>query len=114
MTEYRCEMTLEVRGEIRATAFPLRNFESIMRIRRQWYYFYGLASRSDWEIYFTHKSEMKECKPFRISQEFPYLIKSQIEKNEQSESEPTNLYCEPVNLAGGLIEVIGKRQGEVL
>jgi hypothetical protein len=40
---------------------------------------------------------------------FPYLIKSQQNDTEQ-ESRPTSLYCEPVNFAGGLIEIVGKRQ----
>lgn len=112
MTNERCKMTLEVRGEVRATAYALRNHESIMRIRKQWYFFYGLKSIKDWEIYFTHKSEMRETRPFRITQKFPYQIKlEQNESTEQSESEPTNLYCEPTDTSGGLVQVVGKRQG---
>jgi len=102
-------MTLEVRGEVRATAYALRNHESIMRIRKQWYFFYGLNSIKDWEIYFTHKSEMRECRPFRITQKFPYQIK--LEKNESTEqSEPTDIHCESANPSGGLVEIVGRRQ----
>jgi len=109
----RIEMTLEVRGEVRATAYPLRNHESVERQRRQWYYFYGLKSIKEWEIYLTHKSTMQNSTPFKIIAPFPYLIKSQQNGTEQ-ESGPTSLYCEPVNLTGGLIQVVGKRQSEVL
>lgn len=111
----RIEMTLEVKGEVRATAYPLRNHESIMRQNKQWYYFYGLASHKDWEVYITQKSQMKECKPFRIYQEFPYLNKSQNQQNEsEQQSRPASLYCEPVDLAGGLVQTVGRRQSEVL
>jgi hypothetical protein len=85
-----------------------------MRTRKQWYFFYGLKSVQDWEIYFTHKSEMRQCRPFRIIQKFPYLIKSQQNEPRQSESKPTSLYCEPINLAGGFIQVVGRRQSQVL
>jgi hypothetical protein len=116
MTDYRCEMTLEVDGEVRATGFPLRNHESIMRQRKSWFFFYGLASRKSWEIYFTHRSVMQNCKPFRIKEEFPYLIKSQKEQDEQQqfESGAADLYCESINSSGGLVEVVGRRQSEVL
>ena len=108
----RIEMTLAVKGVVRATAYPLRNHESIERQRHQWYYFYGLKSIMEWEIYITHKSMMQNSAPFRIEKPFPYITKSQ--QNDTTESRPTNLYCEPVNLAGGLIQTVGKRQGEVL
>lgn len=104
----RIEMTLEVRGEVRATAFPLRCHESIERQRHQWYYFYGLKSIKDWEIFITQKSMMQNSSPFRIEKPFPYHIKSQ---QNESESEPTDIHCESVNLAGGLEQVVGKRQG---
>ena len=107
----RIEMTLEVRGEVRATAFPLRNHESIERQRHQWYYFYGLKSIKDWEIYITQKSFMQNSSPFRIEKPFPFIIKSQ---QNESESKPISLYCEPVNPSGGLIQVVGKRQSQVL
>jgi hypothetical protein len=107
----RIEMTLEVRGEIRATAYPLRCHESIERQRHQWYYFYGLKSIKDWEIYITQKSMMQNSSPFRIEKPFPYHIKSQQNDTTKQESRPTSLYCEPVNLAGGLIQVVGRRQG---
>ena len=114
MTDYRTEMTLEVDGEVRATGYPLRNHESIMRQRKSWFFFYGLASRKNWEIYFTHRSVMQNCKPFRIIQEFPYLIKSQTEQNESTEPRATDIHCESANPSGGLIETVGKRQSEVL
>ena len=104
----RIEMTLEVRGEVRATAYPLRCHESIERQRHQWYYFYGLKSIKDWEIFITQKSMMQNSLPFRIEKPFPYHIKSQ--QNESTESESTNEHCEPVNLAGGLEQVVGRRQ----
>jgi hypothetical protein len=50
MPSERIEMTLEVNGEVRATAFPQRTFEGIENQRKQWYYFYGLKSVIDWEI----------------------------------------------------------------
>jgi len=112
MPSERIEMTLEVKGEVRATAFPQRTYEGIENQRKQWYFFYGLKSIKEWEIYISHRSSMKECSPFRIMKPFPYLIKSQ--QNDTTESGPTSLYCEPVNLAGGLIEIVGKRQSEVL
>jgi hypothetical protein len=105
----RIEMTLEVRGEVRATAYPLRCHESIERQRHQWYYFYGLKSIKDWEIFITQKSMMQNSSPFRIEKPFPYHIKSQ--QNESTESESTDLHCESANLAGGLEQVVGKRQG---
>ena len=107
----RIEMTLEVRGEVRATAFPLRNHESIERQRHQWYYFYGLKSIKDWEIYITQKSFMQNSSPYRIEKPFPYLTKSQ---QNESESESADINCESVNLAGGLEQVVGKRQSQVL
>jgi hypothetical protein len=110
----RIEMTLEVRGEVRATAFPLRNHESVERQRRQWYYFYGLKSIKDWEIYITQKSMMQNSMPFRIEKPFPYLLKSQQNDTTEQESGPVNLYCEPVDTSGGFIQVVGKRQSEVL
>jgi hypothetical protein len=110
----RIEMTLEVRGEVRATAFPLRCHESIERQRHQWYYFYGLKSIKDWEIYITHKSTMENTTPFKISQPFPYHIKQQKNESEQSESGPANLYCEPIDITGGLVQTVGKRQSEIL
>ena len=102
----RIEMTLEVRGEVRATAYPLRCHESIERQRNQLYYFYGLKSIKDWEIFITQKSMMQNSSPFRIEKPFPYHIKSQ--QNESTES--TNEHCESVNLAGGLEQVVGRRQ----
>jgi hypothetical protein len=114
MPSDRIQMTLEVKGEVRATAYPQRTFEGISNQRRQWYYFYGLKSIKDWEIYISHISPMKENTPFKIEKPFPYLLKSQNNESEQSESRPTSLYCEPVNLAGGLIEIVGRRQSEVL
>ena len=109
----RIEMTLEVRGEVRATAFPLRNHESIERQRHQWYYFYGLKTIKGWEIYITQKSMMQNSMPFRIEKSFPYLIKSQEhESTEQSES--ADIYCEPVNPSGGFEQIVGKRQGPLL
>jgi hypothetical protein len=107
----RIEMTLEVRGEVRATAFPLRNHESIERQRHQWYYFYGLKTIKEWEIYVTQKSMMQNSMPFRIEKPFPFYIKSQ---NNESESEPTDQHCESVNLAGGPLEVVGRGQSQVL
>jgi hypothetical protein len=56
---------------------------------------------------------MKENTPFKIERPFPYYIKSQ-QNDTTTESKPANLYCEPVNLTGGLIQVVGKRQSEVL
>jgi hypothetical protein len=114
MPSDRIEMTLEVKGEVRATAFPQRTFEGIANQRRQWYYFYGLKSIKDWEIYISHISPMKENTPFRIEKPFPYLLKSQQNDTEESESRPTILYCEPVDITGGLIQVVGKRQSEIL
>jgi hypothetical protein len=105
----RIEMTLSVRGEVRATAFPLRNHESIERIRHQWYFFYGLKSVKEWEIYITQVSKMKNSSPHRIEKPFPYHIKSQ--QNESTESEPTDIHCESANPSGGLEQVVGKRQG---
>jgi hypothetical protein len=113
MPSERIEMTLAVNGEVRATAFPQRTYEGIENQRKQWYFFYGLKSVKDWEIYISHRSSMKECTPFKIMKPFPYYIKSQQNDTEQ-ESGPTSLYCEPVNLAGGLIEIVGRRQSEVL
>jgi hypothetical protein len=54
---------------------------------------------------------MKENTPFKIERPFPYYIKSQQNDTTKQESRPTSLYCEPVNLAGGLIQVVGRRQG---
>ena len=108
----RIEMTLEVRGEVRATAFPLRNHESIERQRHQWYYFYGLKSIKDWEIYITQKSMMQNSSPFKIEKPFPYLTKSQ--QNESAKSESTDINCESVDTSGGLEQVVGKRQSQVL
>jgi hypothetical protein len=108
----RIEMTLEVRGEVRATSFPLRCHESIERQRHQWYYFYGLKSIRDWEIYITHKSTMENSSPFRIEKPFPYHTKSQ--NDTEQESRPVSLYCEPVDITGGLIQTVGKRQSKVL
>jgi hypothetical protein len=102
-------MTLEVRGEVRATAYPLRCHESIERQRHQWYYFYGLKSIKDWEIFITQKSMMQNSSPFRIEKPFPYHIKSQ--QNESTESESTDIHCESANPSGGLEQVVGKRQG---
>lgn len=108
----RIEMTLSVRGEVRATAFPLRNHESIERIRHQWYFFYGLKSVKEWEIYITQVSKMKNSAPHRIEKPFPYLIKSQKqEQDESTESESTDIHCESANPSGGLEQVVGKRQG---
>ena len=108
----RIEMTLEVRGENRATAFPLRNHDSIERQRHQWYYFYGLKTIKEWEIYVTQKSMMQNSMPFRIEKPFPFLIKSQ--NNESTESESTDEHCEPVNPSGGLEQVVGRGQSQVL
>lgn len=108
----RIEMTLEVRGEIRATAYPLRCHESIERQRHQWYYFYGLKSIRDWEIFITHKSMMENSMPFRIAKPFPYHIKSQ--NNESTESESTDINCEPTDTSGGLEQVVGRGQSKVL
>jgi hypothetical protein len=114
MPSERIEMTLAVNGEVRATSFPQRTYEGIENQRKQWYFFYGLKSIKDWEIYISHRSTMKECIPFKIMKPFPYYIKSQQNDTTESESKPANLYCEPVNLAGGLIEIVGRRQSEVL
>jgi len=114
MPSERIEMTLAVNGEVRATAFPQRTYEGISNQRRQWYYFYGLKSIKDWEIYISHISPMRENTPFKIEKPFPYLLKSQQNDTEESESRPVSLYCEPVNLAGGLIKIVGRRQSEVL
>ena len=114
MYYHRIEMTLEVKGEVRATAHPLRNHESIERQRRQWYYFYGLKSIKEWEIYITQKSMMQNSTPHRIEKPFPYLTKSQQNEPRESESKSTSLYCESINLAGGFIQVVGKRQSQVL
>jgi len=108
----RIEMTLEVRGEVRATAYPLRCHESIERQRHQWYYFYGLKSIKDWEIFITQKSMMQNCSPFRIEKPFPYHIKSQ--QNESTESESTDIHCEPTDTSGGLEQVVGRGQSKVL
>ena len=108
----RIEMTLEVRGEVRATAFPLRNHDSIERQRHQWYYFYGLKTIKEWEIYVTQKSMMQNSMPFRIEKPFPFLIKSQ--NNESTESESADEHCEPVNSSGGLEQVVGRGQSQVL
>lgn len=108
----RIEMTLMVRDEVRATAYPLRCHESIERQRHQWYYFYGLKSIRDWEIFITHKSVMQNSSPFRIEKPFPYHIKSK--QNDRTESDPTDQHCEPVNPSGRPIETVGKRQSEVL
>jgi hypothetical protein len=113
MPSERIEMTLEVKGEVRATAFPQRTYEGIENQRKQWYFFYGLKSIKEWEIYISHISPMKENTPFKIERPFPYYIKSQ-QNDTTTESKPANLYCEPVNLTGGLIQVVGKRQSEVL
>jgi hypothetical protein len=111
MPSERIEMTLEVKGEVRATAFPQRTYEGIENQRKQWYFFYGLKSIKEWEIYISHISPMKENTPFKIERPFPYYIKSQQNDTTKQESRPTSLYCEPVNLAGGLIQVVGRRQG---
>jgi hypothetical protein len=108
----RIEMTLMVCDEVRATAFPLRNHDSIERQRHQWYYFYGLKSIKDWEIYITHKSTMENSSPFRIEKHFPYLKKSQ--NNDTTESESTDQHCEPVNSSGGLEQTVGRGQSQVL
>jgi hypothetical protein len=113
MPSERIEMTLEVKGEVRATAFPQRTFEGIENQRKQWYYFYGLKSIKEWEIYISHISPMKENTPFKIEKPFPYYIKSQNNDTEQ-ESRPTSLYCEPVDTSGGFVQTVGKRQSEVL
>jgi hypothetical protein len=105
----RIEMTLMVRDEVRATAFPLRCYESIERQRHQWYYFYGLKSIRDWEIFITHKSTMENSSPFRIEKSFPYHIKSK--QNERTESESTDQHCESVNPSGGFVQTVGRRQG---
>jgi hypothetical protein len=57
---------------------------------------------------------MENTTPFKIVSPFPFLLKSQQNGTTKQESGPTNLYCEPVNLAGGLIQTVGKRQSEVL
>jgi hypothetical protein len=108
----RIEMTLEVRGEVRATAYPLRCHESIERQRHQWYYFYGLKSIKDWEIFITQKSMMQNSSPFRIEKPFPYHIKSQ--QNESTESESTDIHCEPIDTSGGFEQVVGRGQSKVL
>ena len=113
MPSERIEMTLAVNGEVRATAFPQRTYEGIERQRRQWYYFYGLKSVKDWEIYISHISPMKENTPFKIERPFPYHIKSQ-QNDTTTESKPSNLYCEPVDTSGGFVQTVGKRQSEVL
>jgi hypothetical protein len=113
MPSERIEMTLTVKGEVRATAFPQRTYEGIERQRRQWYYFYGLKSVKDWEIYISHISPMKENTPFKIERPFQYHIKSQ-NNDTTTESKPANLYCEPVDTSGGFVQTVGKRQGEVL
>jgi hypothetical protein len=108
MPSERIEMTLTVKGEVRATAFPQRTYEGIERQRRQWYYFYGLKSIKDWEIYISHISPMKENTPFKIERPFPYHIKSQ--QNDTTESESTDIHCESANPSGGLEQVVGRRQ----
>jgi hypothetical protein len=113
MPSERIEMTLTVKGEVRATAFPQRTYEGIERQRRQWYYFYGLKSVKNWEIYISHISPMKENTPFKIERPFPYYIKSQ-NNDTTTESKPANLYCEPVDITGGFIQTVGRRQSEVL
>ena len=95
----RIEMTLEVRGEVRATAFPLRNHDSLKTIK-------------EWEIYVTQKSMMQNSMPFRIEKSFPFLIKSQ--NNESTESESADEHCEPINPSGGLEQVVGRGQSQVL
>jgi hypothetical protein len=112
MPSDRIEMTLEVRGEVRATAYPLRNHESVERQRRQWYYFYGLKTIKDWEIYITHRSTMQNSAPFKIEKPFPYHTKSQ--NNDRTESESAHQHRKPINLTGGLVQVVGRRQSEVL
>jgi hypothetical protein len=112
MPSERIEMTLAVKGEVRATAFPQRTFEGIENQRRQWYFFYGLKSIKEWEIYITHISPMKENTPFRIEKPFPYLTKSQ--QNDTTESGPTDQHCESINPSGGFIKTVGKRQSQVL
>jgi hypothetical protein len=114
MPSERIEMTLEVNGEVRATAFPQRTYEGIENQRKQWYYFYGLKSIKEWEIYISHRSSMKECTPFKIMKPFPYYIKSQQNDTTEQESKPANLYCEPVDITGGLVQIVGRRQSEVL
>jgi hypothetical protein len=114
MPSERIEMTLAVNDEVRATAFPQRTYEGIENQRKQWYFFYGLKSIKDWEIYISHRSTMKECIPFKIMKPFPYLIKSQQNDTTESESKPANLYCEPVDITGGFVQTVGKRQSEVL
>jgi hypothetical protein len=114
MPSDRIQMTLEVKGEVRATAFPQRTYEGISNQRRQWYYFYGLKSMKEWEIYISHISPMKENTPFKIEKPFPYLLKSQQNDTTEQESRPTSLYCEPVDTSGGFVQVVGKRQSEVL
>jgi hypothetical protein len=114
MPSERIEMTLEVKGEVRATAFPQRTYEGIENQRKQWYFFYGLKSIKEWEIYISHRSPMKENTPFKIEKPFPYLIKSQQNDTTESESKPANLYCEPVNSSGGLEQTVGRGQSQVL
>ena len=113
MPSDRIEMTLEVKGEVRAIAFPQRTYEGIEKQRRQWYYFYGLKSIKEWEIYISHISTMRNCTPFRIEKTFPYLTKSQ-QNDTTEQSGPASLYCEPVDTSGGLVQTVGKRQSEVL
>jgi hypothetical protein len=108
----RIEMTLAVKGEVRATAYPLRNHESIERQRNQWYFFYGLKSIMEWEIYISYTSKMQNSAPFRIEKPFPYHIKQN--QNDTTESGPTDQHCEPVNPSGGSLETVGRGQGEVL
>jgi hypothetical protein len=111
MPSERIEMTLAVNGEVRATAFPQRTYEGIENQRKQWYFFYGLKSIKEWEIYISYRSTMKECSPFKIMKPFPYYIKSQQNDTTESESKPANLYCEPVDTTGGFVQTVGRRQG---
>ena len=110
----RIEMTLMVRDEVRATAYPLRCHESIERQRHQWYYFYGLKSIKDWEIFITHKSMMENSTPFRITSPFPFHIKTQENARTESESEPADIHCKPVDPTGGSQQIVGKRQSPLL
>jgi hypothetical protein len=108
----RIQMTLEVKGEVRATANPLRNHECIERQRLQWYYFYGLKTIKDWEIYITHRSTMQNSAPFKIEKPFPYHTKSQ--NNDRTESESADQHRKPIDPTGGSEQVVGKRQSTLL
>jgi hypothetical protein len=57
---------------------------------------------------------MENTTPFKIVSPFPYLLKSQQNGTTEQESGPVSLYCEPVDLTGGLIQVVGRRQSQVL